>query len=197
MTIAAFQPTIVATGIITNALFLYHQFSGNTKSLDLCKSACEFILHDINQTIDPDGSVCFSYSPFDKIRVFNASMKGVRALSQVYSVTQKSELAETALKGVRFVMKQQKPNGSWNYAEGKNGAWVDNYHTGYVLDCLNDYMKNTGDYSWQSNQQKGFDYYSNTFFQEGEIPKFFNNATYPIDCTAGGQSLLTFVNSII
>ncbi|HMT28655.1 MAG TPA: delta-aminolevulinic acid dehydratase, partial [Bacteroidia bacterium] len=81
--IPAFEPTIVATGFITNALFLYYQYSKNQTAIDLCRSACDFILKDIKKTTNEDGSFCFSYSPFDDYQVFNASMKGVRTLSQV------------------------------------------------------------------------------------------------------------------
>ena len=85
--ISAYQPTIVATGIISNALFIVWQTTGNKKALGLCVSSAQFILHDINRIEDSDGNFCFSYSPFDKEMVFNASMKGVRILAQVYSQT--------------------------------------------------------------------------------------------------------------
>ena len=178
MKIPAFQPTIVATGIITNALFTYYNYSGNLKAIELCKSACDFILHDIHQTTDPDGSICFSYSPFDTIRVLNASMKGIRTLSQVFNITHDSVLSEISSKAIKFVMKQQNSDGSWDYAIGKHGQWIDNYHTGYVLDCLDEYIKHTNDFSWEQQLKKGFDFYLNNFFEEGHIPKFFNNSKY-------------------
>jgi hypothetical protein len=37
---------------------------------------------------------------------------------------------------VRYSTIRQRPDGSWPYGERPNLAWVDNFHTGYVLDAL-------------------------------------------------------------
>ena len=46
MTIPAYQPTIVATGIISNGLFNYYKITGNNEALELCRSSCNFVLQD-------------------------------------------------------------------------------------------------------------------------------------------------------
>ncbi len=189
--IPAFAPTIVATGFITNALFQFYKYSKNQKAIELCASACNFILNDIKRTILPDGTFCFSYSPNDNYQVLNASMKGVRTLSQVYSVTNESKLISEAQNAIRFVVKNQATDGSWKYAAGKTAEWIDNYHTGYVLDCLDEYIKHSGDEEWKAALLKGFDYYRENFFEDGYKPKFYNNSRYPLDCTSAGQSILT------
>ena len=33
----------------------------------------------------------------------------------------------------------------------KNGNWVDNYHTGYILDCLYEYQTLSNDHSFNDN----------------------------------------------
>jgi hypothetical protein len=48
--IPAYQPTVVATGIITNALFIAWQQTGNQKAFQLCKSAADFVMKDLNRT---------------------------------------------------------------------------------------------------------------------------------------------------
>ncbi|MGZ3882623.1 MAG: delta-aminolevulinic acid dehydratase [Bacteroidia bacterium] len=189
--IPSYQPTVVATGIITNALFISHETFNNAKAKELCVSAAEFVLKDLNRTSDDDGSICFSYSPFDKQVVFNASMKGARLLSQVYSVTHNELLKQEAEKAVRFVMKHQRPDGAWIYSKSGTGEWVDNYHTGYIIDCLDEYIVRTGDASFNENRKRGMDYYVTNFFENQSIPKFYNKNMYPIDCTSAAQSLLT------
>jgi len=190
--IPSYQPTIVATGIITNALFNAHLALNIPEALDLCISSSDFILHDLNRTYNGD-NFCFSYSPFDKQIVFNASMKGARGLVQVYSITKDEFLKEQAKKAVGFVMKHQDQNGAWNYSKNKVGDWIDNYHTGYVIDCLDDYIRYSGDTTYKKNLEKSFIYYKEHFFEEGRIPKSYNNNVYPVDCTAAAQSLLTLV----
>lgn len=189
--IPAYQPTIVATGFITNALFIAYLQTKNQKAFALCQSACNFILKDIKRTFDEQQNFCFSYSPFDKQVVFNASMKGVRTLAQVYSITRDEVLKAEAKKAVDFVMKYQRKDGAWIYSTSEVGGWIDNYHTGYVIDCLHEYMIHCNDNSYQSNLEKGLDFYLQNFFENNTIPKFYDKKTFPVDCTAAGQSLLT------
>lgn len=193
--IPAFQPTIVATGIITNALFNFYLISGNNQSLTLCSEATNFILQDLKRTTGPDGSVCFSYSPFDKQVVFNASMKAVRPLSQVYSVNGKKELKDIAHLAVSFVMNHQRPDGAWIYSTSKAGTWIDNYHTGYILDGLKSYISLCKDDTFKEHFRKGFDFYEKNFFHADGMPKFYNSNPYPTDCTAAAQSILTLTSN--
>ena len=190
--IPAYGPTVVATGFITNALFNLFRATGNKKALELCVSSTGFILKDLNRTFDEAHlNFCFSYSPFDHEMVFNASMKGARTLAQVYSVTKDDLLKTEARKAVAFVMDHQRENGSWIYSKRNTGGWVDNYHTGYILDCLDEYRKHTGDNSFQYHLEKGFSFYRKNFFSSDGIPKFYDREIFPVDCTAAGQSLLT------
>ncbi|MGE0635299.1 MAG: delta-aminolevulinic acid dehydratase [Bacteroidia bacterium] len=189
--IPAYQPTVVATGIITNALFIAHQTSKNPKALNLCISAADFVLKDLNRTFDSDKDYCFSYSPFDKQTVYNASMKGVRLLAQVYSITQNEQLKKEAEKAASYIVKKQSNDGSWIYSGSRTGGWIDNYHTGYVLDCLADYILYTQDKKFEPNLKKGYEFYVQHFFDDMKIPKFYHNKTFPVDCTAASQALLT------
>lgn len=198
--IPAFTPTVVATGFITNALFICYSITGNQKAKSLLVSSGNFVLNDLNRTYltepttanqPPTAPFSFSYSPADKQIVYNASMKGVRLLSQVYSITKEEELIETAKKAVEFVIQEQNTDGSWFYSKKDAGKWVDNYHTGYVLDCLDEYRKHSKDNTYDENIKRGYEFYKNNFFEYDGAPKFYNNKKYPIDCTAAAQSILT------
>ena len=190
--IPAYQPTVVATGIITNALFVAYQITGSKEAARLVVSAADFVLKDLNRTYVED-TLCFSYSPFDKIQVFNASMKGVRLLSQAHSIQPNDEFRIIAKKAVEFVMNEQKKNGSWGYSLAKSGGWTDNYHTGYVLDCLDEYEKRIGDVSYFDQMAKGYSFYLEHFITDKGAPKFYHNNVYPIDCTSASQTILTTV----
>jgi len=191
--IPAYQPTIVATGFIVNSLFECYRLTGNEKAKELIIGTKDFILKDINRTYEDDGSFVFSYSPFDQQKVFNASMKGVRILSFIYHFTKDEELKSTTLKAVDYVIDSQNENGSWFYSKRSTGEWVDNYHTGYILDCLDDFINycNPTDKKYEVALKKGIDYYKMNFFEKNKIPKFYDNSIYPIDCTSTGQSILT------
>jgi rhamnogalacturonyl hydrolase YesR len=123
--------------------------------------------------------------------VFNASLLGSRLLARVYSYTKETFLIEEAKKSAAFSCGHQKTDGSWSYGTYGFHQWIDNFHTGYNLECLFDYMKYSGDYSFEENLSKGFDYYIQTFFTEEGIPKYYNNSVYPIDIHAPTQLVIT------
>jgi len=188
--IPAYTPTVVATGIITNALFENFRLTGNERSGELCKNAVNFITKDLQKTYRDD-TFCYSYSPLDTQRVFNATMKGARLLAQVYSITREERLFAEAKRTVSFVVQHQKENGAWSYSEGDARVWVDNFHTGYVLDCLDEYIKLANDTEYVHHLNKGVEFYVQHFFENDEIPKYYDDKTYPVDATAGAQSILT------
>lgn len=188
--IPAYQPTVVATGIITNALFIAYQIMGHQESKRLVESAADFVVNDLQRTYNGN-TFCFSYSPRDQQQVFNASMKGVRILAQAYAVNKKNEYKELAKQAAAFVISQQKEDGSWGYSLANAGGWTDNYHTGYVLDCLDEYQKLVKDFDYSAHIKKGYSFYINHFIDDNGDPKFYHNKKYPIDCTAASQTILT------
>jgi hypothetical protein len=188
-TIKAYEPTIVATGIITNALFENYRVTGNPKSLEIITGAEKFVMYDLNR-IPQELGFCFSYSPNDHQVVFNATMKGARLLAQAYSKSGNDELKKVAADTVGFVMNHQDERGAWMYSHGDARNWVDNYHTGYILD---EYIQLTGDKRFIQNRDKGADYYHQNFFEKDEIPKFYDKNIWPIDCTSASQSIMSMI----
>jgi len=187
--ILAYQPTIVATGIITNALYIANQITSLQQCSDLVISAAQFAMKDLNRTYKGD-SFCFSYSPFDHQQVLNASMKGARLLSQAYALTGNETFKQEAKRVVDFVLSQQNEDGSWGYSLASGGGWIDNYHTGYVLDCLDEYRQLTQSPDVSGALQKGYHFYRSHFITKEGIPRFYHNSTFPIDCTAAAQTIL-------
>lgn len=189
--IPAYQPTVVATGIIVNALYESYLITKNKRLAELVQSAADFVLHDLNKSFDEKGNIIFSYSPFDGQKVFNASMKGARVLVQAYSIEKKEEYFIAARKAVDYVISKQAEDGSWAYSEASEGGWVDNYHTGYVLDCLSEFSRIAQESEYEESLKKGVEYYKDTFVGENGRPAFYSHNPFPIDCTAGSQQILS------
>src|SRR5690606_18341361 len=82
-------------------------------------------------------------------------------------------------------------NGSWSYGTLSFHQWIDNFHTGYNLECISEYQRISGDKSFQKNIDKGLGYYLNTFFTNEGISKYYNNKTYPVDIHAPAQLVAT------
>lgn len=184
-------PTVVASVFIASALLDAYEITKDENLLNTARSTCDFILKDLNRTYDNKGNFSFSYSPLDKSVVFNASLLGSRLLSRVYSFSKEKYLIDEAKKSVDFCVDHQKTDGSWGYGTLPFHQWIDNFHTGYNLECISDYMKFSEDYSYKSQIAKGFEYYLRTFFTEEGIPKYYNNSVYPIDIHATAQTVIT------
>lgn len=186
-----YTPTVVATTFIACALLDAFAITKREEFYKAARSACDFVLKDLYRTYDDKGDFSFSYSPLDKSVVFNASLLGARLLSRVYSISGEKELYEEAKKAVNFACGYQQENGAWSYGTLPFHQWIDNFHTGYNLECLSDYARFTGDQSFDSYLKKGFEYYIQTFFTAEGIPKYYNNSIYPVDIHAPTQLLIT------
>ena len=184
-------PTIVATGLVTNGLFIGYRLLGLEAAFPLCESAARFVLDDLPRAVEGDGTFCWAYYPSGHQRVLNATMKGARLCAQVYSVTRDASYLEPALQTAAYVAERQREDGSWPYAISDRRSWADNFHSGYVLDSFDSLEQCTGEKRFHAVQEKGWDYYTSNFFVDGKIPKYYADSLYPIDATACGQSLLT------
>ncbi|NAS31633.1 delta-aminolevulinic acid dehydratase [Flavobacteriaceae bacterium R38] len=184
-------PTVVATTFIASALLDAYKITGDSKYLETAISSASFILKDLNRTYDKKGNFSFSYSPLDKTQVFNASLLGVKLLCLVYEHTNNKELLEEARKAVSYVCDFQQENGAWAYGTLPYHQWIDNFHTGYNLECIYLYQKISGDSQFSDNISKGLKYYLDTFFTKEGISKYYNNSVYPIDIHAPAQLVVT------
>jgi hypothetical protein len=184
-------PTIVATGLVTNALFVARHLLGLEDAFALCESAARFVLRDVPRAEEDDGTFCWAYHPGDDQRVINASLKGARLCAQVWSVTGDDELQDAAYRTATNAVRHQRVDGSWPYALGDRRDWADNFHTAYVLDALETYSTLTEDYEVRPAIRRGWDFYRSHFFHDGRVPKYYSNALLPVDATACAQSLVT------
>ena len=186
-----FTPTIVVSSFVANALLDAYEIMPEEKFLNAARSTCDFMLKDLNRTFDEKGNFILSYSKFDNSAVYNASLLGSRLLSRVASITGEKILTDEARKSVECICSCQNADGSWPYGKLPFHQWVDNFHTGFNLECIADYMKYSGDNTFQENIDRGLEYYINTFFTTEGVAKYYNNSTYPVDIHAPAQLVVT------
>lgn len=184
-------PTIVATSFVANALLDAYEVLKDETLLNEVRSSCDFILKDLNRTHNDNGDFCFSYSPLDKTQVFNASVLGSRLLARVYSYTQEEELKDSAKRSIDFCLPFQRADGAWPYGTLPYHQWVDNFHTGYMIECICEFQKYTEENQYDEVISKSLDYYLSSFFEESGIPRYYDNKRYPIDIHAPAQLLVT------
>jgi rhamnogalacturonyl hydrolase YesR len=186
-----YTPTVVATTFISEALIEAYEITKNENYLSEAISASKFVLNDLNRSYDDDGDFTFSYSPLDKTQVYNAGLLGAKLLSLVYKYTNDKNLLVTAKSVASYVCKNQKKDGSWAYGTLPYHQWIDNFHTGYNLECLKVYQDISGDKTFKKNIKFGMSFYLETFFTEEGISKYYSNQTYPVDIHAPAQLVVT------
>ncbi|HAF16044.1 MAG TPA: delta-aminolevulinic acid dehydratase, partial [Blastocatellia bacterium] len=126
-------PTIVPTAFAARALIEGYKIFSDERYLQAARSSCDFILRDLKRTVESDEEVCFSYSPSDETKIFNASLLAAETLAGVSALTGETELYDLAGRAARYVVRRQRDDGSWAYGEQTNQSWTDNFHTAYVL----------------------------------------------------------------
>lgn len=186
-----YTPTVVATSFIAEALLTAYEVTKTKLFLDTAISTKNFVLKDLNKTFDADGNYTLSYSPLDNTQVFNAGLLGAKLLSLIYSKTNDAVLIKEAEKIVAYVCKKQAIDGSWSYGTLSFHKWIDNFHTGYNLECIYEYQKHSHDTTYQKYIDKGLNYYLKTFFTEEGVSKYYNNSVFPIDIHAPAQLIVT------
>lgn len=186
------EPTAVATSFVANALLDASEGFDWGGARELAYSACDFIKHDLNRT-EFGGDLCFSYSPADRSCVYNASMLAAQLLSRVGALKGDQELMDLASKAVSFALKRQQPDGSWRYGDLPYHDWVDSFHTGFMLDCLQDYHAVTSDLKVKAALDRGFEFFRSRFFRQDGAPKYYADKLYPIDGHTPGQAIITLV----
>ena len=88
---------------------------------------------------------------------------------------------------MEFSVKRQRADGSWPYGEAANQQWIDNFHTGYCLVAL----KEAG--GFEDAALRGFEYWRRTFWLPDGMPRYFHNATEPVDIHCCAQGILTYL----
>ncbi|MDR1583164.1 MAG: glycoside hydrolase family 127 protein [Prevotellaceae bacterium] len=184
-------PSVVVSSYIAGALLDAYAVLQDKKLLETARSTCDFILADLYRTYDAQGDFAFSYSPVDKTQVFNASLLGCRLLCRMYAFTKEPLLLEESKKAVAFACKHQQENGAWTYSPLPFHQWVDNFHTGYNLECIYTYQTVSGDNGFANHFERGLNYYLETFFEKDGTPKYYSHSRYPVDMHNTAQLMVT------
>jgi hypothetical protein len=183
------EPILVWTSLIGQAFLDAYETLGDEKYLDVSRSICDWILAlPRERTIT---GICLSYVRFKQSSIHNANMLGAAMLARTARFTDDKSLREVADDAMEYSCSRQLPNGAWFYGEAPENHWIDNFHTGYNLDSLKCYVKNSGESQFEENLRKGFDYYRRTFFEADGMPKYYHDRTYPVEIQCASQSIET------
>jgi hypothetical protein len=210
-------PTIVPTAFAARALCEAAEVFGPEEYLPFARTICDFILNDLNRSEETETEVCFSYSPLDVTRVFNASLLAGETLASVGRLTGEASLCEWSMRATRYVIRRQRADGSWAYGGNDYQSWADNFHTAFILTSLSRISDAVGtepgadrgpragsprgvvDATGSSSQDletaihRGYEFWRERFFLDNGWPKYYPDRLYPADAHSAASAIVTLV----
>jgi len=186
------SPNIICSTFAANALLDAYQKSQKSQWLDAAVSAADFILNMLFWR-DSGSIACFSYTPLGRSEIHNANLFGAALLCRIGVITGRKMFLEPALDSARYSVVKQHEDGSWDYGELPSQRWIDNFHTGFNLVALRRIRQYGGTEEFDSAIRRGLEFYRDHFFREDGAPRYFHDATYPIDIHSVAQSVITFI----
>jgi hypothetical protein len=188
-------PTIVPTAFAARAFLEAARDFSDESYLRVARSSCDFILNELPRSFESNDEVCWSYSPVDRTRVFNAGLLAAETLASVGAVTGEEALCEWAARGALYVARRQREDGSWAYGADGYQSWSDNFHTAYVLTSL---ARISGACPAGRDQfteaiQKGYQFWRASFFLADGWPKYFHDRLYPADAHSAGAGIIALL----
>ncbi|MGH2755468.1 MAG: hypothetical protein ACRDLB_13695 [Actinomycetota bacterium] len=185
-------PTVVWTSHIGEAFLLAFETTQDERYRDAVVSGARFVLNDLERHEDEDG-VCIAYAPGRLNLVHNSNLLGGVALLRAWRITGEAEYFEVAREAYRWSLSHMARDGSFRYGVGSEWGWVDNFHTGYVLDCLLEGRHLGGDEIASGEAiDLAFGYWRDNFFLDDGAPKYYNDRAHPFDIQCAAQAIETF-----
>lgn len=188
-------PNTIATAFAGLALIAAHEHRGSERARELAEGVGEFFLRRIEATPDPApaGSGAYlGYFPGDRTPIHNASMLAASVLARLHELGGREDFAAAARAAVAYALAHQRADGSWPYAEDGRGEWVDNFHTGYVLDALLRCATALDDDAALAAWRRGMAFYRERLFEPDGAPRFTTERLHPIDGQSVAQSIESF-----
>lgn len=186
-------PTIVWTGLIGHAFVDAFEALGDEDYLVVARRVCEFIVHEIGKTEVGD-TTYLHYYPGATHQVHNSSMIGASLLARVHRLAPEDLFLQTARRAVRFTLGHQLADGGWYYGVGPQFKWVDSFHTGYVLEALDIFVRATGEDEFAGQLARGYTYFVDTFFEPDGTPRYYSTKRAPLDIQCASQGIQTLLN---
>jgi hypothetical protein len=134
--------------------------------------------------VEPEGY--FAYHPGRPANIHNANLLGAWLVH--VAAGDHPEAAPRVAGAVQRTLAAQRPDGSWPYGEGRNLSWVDSFHSGYVLSCLD--RLTVVDPGIDAALARGAEHYRGFFDADGRA-QLWAHRRYPEDGHSAGTGLTT------
>jgi hypothetical protein len=183
-----FAPTVVATSFVVDALAA----ASSPAYAPVATAAATFVQDSLHHR-KTEAGICISYSPRDNTCVYNASLFGAKILAHAANVdsNRSRNWMDLARQAAGYVLARQRPDGSWYYGESAHWHWIDNLHTGFVLQTLDYLSKACAEPAWREQIERGLAYYRHHLLRPDGTACYHPDRPFPLDAHTFAQAALT------
>jgi len=195
--IPAYEPNCVVTCAAGEGFLRGYHLTGKEKYLEVCQSIAEFILRDLKQINIAEGMRCCSYDLNSDWKVINVNAMTAAFLAKLFEITNNQEYKTASHEMMRWVISQKTDYHGWYYTDPPEASRIthDGYHTGFVLDAIDDYLKVFPDAATEKVWGNGLRFYKENLFGYDFAPKWMYDRRWPADIHGGAQGIITFTRA--
>jgi hypothetical protein len=172
------------TSLITTIPYAYEAFQqvyridGNARWRDIMHSIARHAFGEYQDVATSAKAASCPYTPVPNHSLMVVNANAYRAYLLTNAAVEFSDKAfeDSAARNLNFVLESQNADGSWFYALDGKRAFIDHFHTCFVLKALAKIEALTGNRDCTSAIQRGVDYYTRNLFDVNGIPQPFSRA---------------------
>ena len=127
-------PNTIATTFVARAFLDAVAALGDESRIEAAVAASDYLVSTV--LVESERGPYFGYVPGDDKLIHNCNLLACAVLMDTARHSGRDDLAEIATRAVATSVAAQRPDGSWPYSDWSGQGWVDNFHTGYVLESL-------------------------------------------------------------
>jgi hypothetical protein len=169
-------PLISCTPYGYEAFEAIHELTGADECLNIMESVGRFAFTRIGGVEVAPGVKASTYSPIDRRRVINCSAYRGFLLVVAGARFGHPDWVAEGRATIAYVLDSQQADGSWLYARDGKDAFVDNFHTCFVLKNLAKVRRLLGDDALSPAIARGYAYYKSALLDDAGLPVPFARA---------------------
>jgi hypothetical protein len=182
-------PNTIATSFVAQAFLDGAELLGEERWMEQAIAGTRYL--KTHMLADGKDGKHFRYLPCEDILIHNANLLACAVMARAGKVCSDGELVDLALESLETSLAAQREDGSWPYGEGKQGNWVDNFHTGYVLESLAHCVSLGPEI--EERLDRGLDYWHRELFLDDGTPRYAPGQTYPLDAHCYATAIDTWL----
>jgi len=161
----------------------------DTTYRDAAADVVPFLERGLGRLVSDGERIVWRYYPGQDAVVHNVNALVGMALLRLSRAVQDTDIEAMACATLQGVVASQNEDGSWWYAVGPEGRWIDGFHSAYVLEALLEAVHLRDEPSWSTALDRGMQYYKAHLLEPDGLPRYYDTGLYPIDIQNCAQAI--------